>query len=177
VPINPLFRKHFNAACDYFGIEDGNDIEVAHPTTTPFLMKTDIAKSLVIDVETRESESFLDTFIKNTSLNEFYLYFAYLLSKHKLYQSTYVERSRYARAAFGQAADSVERLEQVMVALDNDDICCTGIHRRIFEIGLPENMAMVTRMWQRYRLIENEADAVYFQTFEKPLKHKRFILF
>lgn len=177
LPINPLFRQHFNNACQYFGVIGGEDVKSAHPTTTPFLMKTEIAQALMTDVEMREGKSFFDVFINNTKLNEFYFYYAYMLSNKQMVQSYYSERSRYSVGLFSGSAKSSERVQMLLKTLENEDICCTGVHRRIYEVSLPENLKLITGMWLRYGLIENEAEAAYFQIFEKRLKHKRFILF
>ena len=177
VPINPLFRRHFNAACTYFGVKEADDIKEALPTTTPFLMATKITCDLLDDVERRESKPFFDFFIENGSFNEFYFYVAYMLSKKNLMSQTYQESKKYALALFGGDANKPKRIEALMLALENTDICCTGIHRRIFEAGLLENLTVITAMWHRFGLVENSGEAAYFQAFEKPVRRKRFILF
>ena len=177
VPINALFRQHFNAACDYFNVQGGKKIDQAHPTTTPFMMATHIAKDLMDAVEAREGKPFFDVFLEKTEWNEFYLYYVYMLSKDKLLEATYEEGPRYALALFGQAAESSERVSMLIEALEDPDICSTGVHRHVFEVGMSENMAAITSMWLRFGLINTHAEAVYFQTFDKPVKRKRFILF
>ena len=177
VPINPLFRAHFESACHYFGVESSHNIDTAHPMTTPFIMATNIARKLIASVEGREKTSFFDMFIRDTSLNEFFFYYAYLIADKKLSDATYEERSRYAVGFFGQAAKSYDRVLMLIKALDEQDICCTGVHRFIFEAAHPESLTAITAMWRRFGLIETEAEAAYFQTCDKPMKRKRFILF
>ncbi len=177
VPINELFRKHCIATCHYFGVEHGDKIEEAHPTTTPFMMATAITKGLLTNVEEREEKSFFDVFIENTEWNEFYFYYAYMLSRQGLIETTYDECERYTVALFGQAAESNERVRMLIDALGDTNICCTGVHRRIYEVGLSNNMSDIADMWLRFGLIKTRAEAAYFQTIEKPSKRKRFILF
>ena len=175
--INPLFRSHFDAACTYFGVKDGYTIEQALPTTTPLIMSTRAVRQLLDNVERRQLDGFMLFFLQNRSFNEFYFYHAYLLSQPELFETIYQSRSKTAVVFFGGAAETPERIKFLMPALDRQEICCTGVHRHILEVGLEENLQAIAAMWRRFGLVNSEWEIDYFQTYTPPVKPKKYIFF
>lgn len=163
--INPRFRDHFNAACAYFGVENGPAIEQALPTTTPFVMSTTATRDLLEIVERREKEDFMSFFLRNRLFNEFYFYYAFLISQPELFKATYQMRSKVAVSFFAGAAETADRIRLLMPALDRQEICCTGVHRHIFKAGLEDNLQAIAAMWQRFGLVKSAQEIDYFQTY------------
>lgn len=175
--INPLFRSHFDAACAYFGVAGSSGIEQALPTTTPFVMSAQVARELLDQVEQREGRDFMAFFLQNRAFNEFYFYHAYILSRANAFETLYEQRSKTAVAFFGGAAETPDRIKHLMPALDRSEICCTGVHRHILEVGLKENLQALASMWQRFGLVQTQQEIDYFQTYVPAVKSKRFWFF
>lgn len=166
--LNRHFVGHFETACRYFGVEDVDTSAHAMPTTTPFVMSTSVVRELLEVVERREDKPFFDFFMKNTELTEFYFYYAYILSAPGRFEALYKIRSTPNLTLFRIDARSVERISAMLPILDQPDVYCFGVHRLVFEVGIPESRQRAGEVWQRFGLIKNEKELVYFQTFDKP---------
>ncbi len=170
---NEKFRSKFENGCHYFGATlPGPDIQ-ALPTATPFMMSAVAACDLIKRVETQEGEAFHKFFLGSKDYTEFYFYFAYLLSQPGLLDTLYVTRSRPQVTLFRSAAPDPAQLEKLLPVLDREDVHTFGVHRAALQAANPEMLAAIAKIWQRFGLVENEAEATYFLTPDKmPARRK-----
>lgn len=159
--IHPPFIPHFKNACRYFGLADLPDLSTGLPTATPFLMQRDITLSLLQEVEEREGGPFHQFFL-GQSLVEFYLYYAYLLARHGALEEWYEQRGCISATLFSSMPNDPERCADILTRLDDDQVYCMGVHRKVLRVAHPEVLDMVQKKWSQFGLIHSKAEGLYF---------------
>lgn len=181
-PVITGFEAYFAAACNYFALPhlEAKSIEprpTVMPTATPFMMASKHVTALLELVEAREATPFFSFFMETRQFTEFYFYYAYLCSVTGAFDQAYSLRSKPNVTFFASAAEDHRKLVDSSKALDSPDIYLLGVHRRIFEVGLAENLAVISKLWRQFGLVSGTAEAKYFQGLDVPVKRKKFIFF
>lgn len=176
-PVITVFETYFKAACTYFDVKQNEKRPTVMPTTTPFIMSQQYASALIDFVEARERTSFLTFFMENKQFTEFYFYYAYLCSLSGAFEQTYCLRTKPNVTLFGSLADESRKLIDNSKALDDQSVYLLGVHRRIFEVGLADNLKAIRDLWYRFDLVTTDEEVAYFQTVDIPKKPKKFIFF
>ncbi len=174
--IHPGFAGHFRRACDYFGYDQEPDLETGLPTSTPFLMKREVAQALMAEIEAREKVPFPRYFMESRAFTEFYLYYGYILARYGDVSRLYEKRMTPTATLFVGAANKLAESEALFKRFDNPAVYCMGVHREILLQANAQQIQMVKDTWDRFGLVTDPEEAAYFSTFVKPFpKWRRFL--
>ncbi len=171
------FEAYFEAACSYFGVPHPEARPTIMPTATPFMMVSKHASALLELVESREATSFFTFFVESRRFTEFYFYYAYLCSVPGAFDQAYSLSNKPNVTFFASAAENHQKLVESSKVLDDPNIYLLGVHRHILEVGQPENLAAISKLWHRFELVSDDRETEYFLGFDVPAKRKKFIFF
>ncbi|MFC4346631.1 DUF6492 family protein [Kordiimonas lipolytica] len=174
--IHPGFADHFRRACAYFGYEGEPDLTTGLPTSTPFLMKRDLAQALMAEIEAREHMPFPDYFMESRAFTEFYLYYAYILARLGDVSQLYQNRMSPTATLFVGLAGKLEESIELFKRFENPAVYCMGVHREVLLQADAGQIEMIKDLWARFGLVTDPKEAAYFTTFTKPFpKWRRFL--
>ncbi len=176
--IIPSFAYYFHAACNYFGVEPDVGIDVALPLTTPFLVPTKLVTDLIAEMEERENKRFFEVFMyPKRRFTEFYLIYAYLLSKVGSLDVLYDVVPNHAVALMSGQKNEVDTVKQKIAQLEQKDIYCFGVHREVLAAGNPKILAAITQVWRQFGLVQSKDEAIHFQKVAQKTTKKKFWFF
>lgn len=176
--IHPGFADHFRRACAYFGYEGDPDLSTGLPTSTPFLMKRDLAQALMSEIEAREGMPFPQYFMESRAFTEFYLYYGYILARVGDVSKLYKPRMSPTATLFVGQAGKLEESRELFKRFENPDVYCLGVHREILLQAHADQIQLIKDQWARFGLVTDPVEADYFTTFTKPFpKWRRFLSF
>lgn len=176
-PVITGFETYFEAACNYFGVSHPEVRPIVMPTATPVMMVSKHVSALLELVESREEVSFFTFFMESRRFTEFYFYYVYLCSVPGAFDQAYSLSNKPNVTFFANSADDHQKVADSSKALDGPDIYLLGVHRHVFEIGLAENLSVISELWRRFGLVSSDSEAEYFQGYDVPVKRKKFIFF
>jgi len=171
----PRFVHYFQAASTYFGVPPNTGMDVALPTTTPFLVPTKLVVDLVAEMEEREDKSFFEVFMKpKKRFTEFYLIYAFLISKVGSLEALYDVVANYAVSLMGSHKLDTDTVYLKVKQLEQKDVYCFGVHREVLAAGDPKTLAAITQAWQQFGLVNSKEEAVNFQKVVLKTAKKKF---
>ncbi len=173
--IHPGFADHFLRACAYFGYGRKPDLKIGLPTTTPYLMKRDIAQALMAEIEARENIAFPDYFMESSVFTEFYLYYGYIVARYGDASVFYEQRPSPAATLFVGLANKPDESAELFKRLDNPNVYCMGVHREILQQANSQQIQLIKDTWARFGLVTDAREQAYFTTVQKRFpKWRRF---
>lgn len=159
----PRFAGYFQAAKTYFGVAPDVGTGVALPTTTPFLVPTKLVADLIAEMEEREGKRFFEVFMQpKKRFTEFYLIYAYLLSKVGSLEVLYDVVPNHAVSIMRSQQVDVDAVNAKIVQLEQEDVYCFGVHRDVLVEGDPRILGAVTQVWRRFGLVHSTEEAASF---------------
>lgn len=171
----PRFLPQYEHCLRYFGASALIANEPALPTTTPFLMITDLAKGLVAHVEAREERPFQDYFWDHRrEISEFCLYGAYVEGVAGGFDRHYTARRKPTATLYRTGAEDPGKCRRTFARLRLRDVYCMGVHPHVIRSGNREVLDMVWKNWRRFGLVYDEEDAALFLGLQPPFKRRRF---
>ncbi len=174
--ITDYFWRQYELACTFFGLPSAPKHEYALPTVTPFLMKTQIAADLVVDVSTKAQMHFADAFMKE-GFTEFYLYYAYLLKRFSTIDTVYKRSERSSVSLLASKARNVEKVKELIEKIEKNMANCFGVHRSVASENNNTIRIMIEDVWLKFDLIKTRDDAVCIWDAPKDKSWKRFWIF
>ena len=171
-PIYKRFLDDHIQARRYFGLPDNGGKEHAWPTVTPFPVAVELVHQMIKALEASQHKSFIDIFIKGPRVTEFYLLYAYLEATFGGFEQFYASAPRTSFSLMASRAEAPEKAEDIIAKLERPDVFCFGVHRAVLQAKNPTIMRSVAAAWQRYGLVETEAEAHRFLT-EIPIPNRR----
>ncbi|AJP72613.1 DUF6492 family protein [Sphingomonas hengshuiensis] len=148
---------------NYFGIEPR---DFSLPMTTPYMMSTNIAQSLVQYVEQREGVKF-DDFMHGSEHNvtDLFLYYAYIEFLLGGAEKFYRFGPRNSKLMFAHFASTPSQVDRVLGALEDSKILSFGLHRNCVAALTETDRARIIAFWVKQALFATEADARGFFAF------------
>jgi len=139
------------------------DLEVLGlPMVTPFPLHTRLVRQMIEMLETRQSKTFEQIFMKGPRVTEFYLYYAFLEAVHGGIEAFYVHRPRASFSLMASAVEDPDRAIATTHKLKAEDVFGFGVHRRVIADANPDILAAVISVWQQYGLVDSEEEALFF---------------
>lgn len=168
-PAVTRFRAEFDNALAYFGVEGIDPDLPILPTSTPFSVRTDIARALVEVVEQREAMPFHRAFMRQR-FTEFYLYAAFLLAEPGRFAAHYQPTLKRSASFFRSDLIDPARSATHLAVLERPESFCMGLHRGALPTMSADHKALIATLWQRAGLVENAAEAEEFMRPPEPAR-------
>lgn len=122
-PLLPRVQK----VLAYLGL-DPTTADRFPPTSTPFVMRTDVVAALIADVEASSGRPFTEEFVA-ADLTEFPLYSGWLLRRDGDFDATYVDDAIQSPTIWGGGANRAG-VERAIAEAKERDAPAFGVHRR-----------------------------------------------
>jgi hypothetical protein len=156
-------RPYLFAALDYFDLSH----DVAQPflpTTTPYIVQTDICREMMHYMAEREQQPFEQTFLqRKPRLTEFFLYAAYLLTKGS-FKDFYEETGMYGLVVWKELAPFVEEVNAIIHQCESAKIPFFAVHRVSLSLLNQRAQRLIASFWTRRGLFPDTGSAVRFLT-------------
>ena len=171
-PIYKRFMNDYIQARRYFGlpkigrVNEGSVIsgtkEPAWPAVTPFPVAAALVRKMIETLEQSQKKSFIEIFMKGPRVTEFYLLYAYLEAAYGGFVQFYAAAPRTSFPLMASTAGAPKKVDDIIAKLAAPDVICFGVHRTVLQAKNPAILQSIATTWQRYGLVESEAEAQRF---------------
>jgi len=175
-PLNTAFTEKFERACDLFGIAPTEaDFANAMPQSTPYLASKDLIKRMLAETEGLLATDFENAFINLGPFTEFYLHYAFILSKPGLFETIYDSGKNVNVTFWNPANETAESFGHKLEKIKQSHICSIGIHKRYIKNAPEGFLKAISEIWGEAGLIRGDSEVSYFMKL--PQKRRRFFGF
>ncbi len=166
----PAFKALLDGGLDYFDVETSDQIIAEGlPTTTPYLMYSEIARGLISYIEKREEQEFERSFLIGNlkyKSTEFLLYYSYLLSKHGGISELYDTQPANSITFFKSSPKDAAGIKMAIGRLQHPRVKFLAIHRvRMPRLSDEERCAFID-LWVSRNIFESQEQCIaYIESF------------
>lgn len=152
----------------YFGLDPAQAQQLSGATVTPYLMVTRIVRDLVEAIEDMEKAPLIRYFSAENDekkSSEFFLYYAYIVSRIGPYDSIYSCTLRAQATLFTQHPRTDEAFEKIMRSAEKGVCYAFGVHRRRMGALDKEQRKRIVKMWKKVGLIDGSEAEIFLTPY------------
>ena len=166
--LNMAFSQEFKNACTLFGVTAKPEFfQRAMSQSTPYLMSKDLIEQMIREIECKSAKSFALAFLKDGPYTEFYLLYAYLLSKPGLFKTWYTYKKNINVTFWNPRTETHESLEERSWRVSQPQVRTLGVHRRYVK-NMPDlSRQTILNIWLEAGLLKSADEANYFMSLPK----------
>lgn len=162
-PLNKAFTRKFLNACALFGAHPTDaDFDQAMPQSTPYIASKQLVEEMMDEMEGLLGVDFETAFVKKGPFTEFYLYYAYILSKEGLFDRWYYQARQINVTFWNHAVETPDSFGLKMKRLNKPNVCSMGVHRRYIKNAPQEFMGGIKALWHDAGLVRTDEEFDYF---------------
>lgn len=123
------------------------------PTVTPYMMKTQIVRSMLGDFRKMFNKNAAQVISENNKRTEFFMYYAYMLKISGGWKQFYQASRRKYVTLFTRYPEGQDLTTSVIARVSNSDVYCFAIHKKRFDTLSKADENQIIEMWENRGLL------------------------